>query len=242
MMQKGIDVVFQLVDRQSSRLIESFASRLHASRKSDFTQGEYLGKKDHLVTWEKPQRPEWMDEATYQSMPDELTVRETRIGGKTIISTFFDPKEVTRKEIGELYTGRWLIEVDLRFIKEVLKMGVLRCKTPEMVHKEIAVHLLAYNLIRTVMAQAAYKIKVSPRKISFKGTLQLLNAFRNKILLTSEEDLSKLYDQLLQSIARRRVGKRPGRCEPRLVKRRPKQYSLLTEPRQQVRNRLLALL
>jgi hypothetical protein len=226
LMQRGIDVVFQL----------------HARRKSDFTQGKYLGKKDHLVTWKKPKRPEWMDEETYQAMPDELTVRETRVGGKTLISTFFDPKEVSRKEIGQLYTGRWLIEVDLRFIKEVLGMGILRCKTPEMVHKEIAVHLLAYNLIRTVMVQAAYKIKISPRKISFKGTLQLLNAFRNKILLTSEESLSELYDELLQCIARRRVGNRPGRCEPRLVKRRPKQYSLLTEPRQQARNRLLGLL
>ena len=104
LMQKGIDVVFQL----------------HARHKSDFTQGEYPGKKGHLVTWKKPQRPAWMDEATYQFIPDELTVRETRVGKKILISTFFAPKEASRKEIEELYTSRWLIEVGLRFIKEVL--------------------------------------------------------------------------------------------------------------------------
>lgn len=223
LVQMGVDIVFQS----------------HACRKSDFRLGKHLGKKDHLVTWEKPQRPQWMDKKIYQAMPEELTVRETRVSGKTLISTFLDPKEVSRKEIGMLYTKRWFIEVDLRSIKNILQMDILRCKTSEMVRKEISVHLLAYNLIRTVMAQAASRFGVLPRTVSFKGTIQIMNAFRDKILLAREEDLPELFEQLLHGIIRHRVGHRLGRCEPRAVKRRPKQYSLLMEPRQQARNRLL---
>lgn len=110
------------------------------------------------------------------------TIRDIKINKKVITTTLLNPKEVTRKELGKLCTKRWLIEVDFRFIKTVLRMDVLRCKTPDMVCKEIRVHLLAYNLIRTVMAQAAYRYNLPPRTLSFKGTLQQLNAFRNIIL------------------------------------------------------------
>ena len=95
------------------------------------------------------------------------TIREIKINGKVITTALLDPKEVTRKEIGELYTERWLIEVDFRFIKTVLQMDILRCKTPDMVCKEIWVHLLAYNLIRTVMAQAAHRYNLPPRTPEF---------------------------------------------------------------------------
>lgn len=123
----GVDAVFQQ----------------HASRKSDFRRGQRLGIKDHLITWTKPARPDWMDETTYLAMPETLTVREIKSGGKVIVTTIVDPNEATRKEIAKLYTQRWLVEVDLRSIKETLQMDVLRCKTPAMVRKEISVHFIA---------------------------------------------------------------------------------------------------
>jgi IS4 transposase len=213
--------------------------QIHGSRKSDFRRGKHLGKKDHIVIWEKPkQRPAWMNESMYRQMPDTLTIREIKITGKVITTTLLYPKEVTRKEIGELYMERWLIEVDFRFIKTVLQMDVLRCKTPDMVCKEIWVHLLAYNLIRTVMAQAAHRYNLPPRTLSFKGTLQQLNAFKDTFLRTAEKSLPIVYGYLLEGIISHRVGNRPGRSEPRAVKRRRKPYPLLTKPREEARNEL----
>ncbi|MCP5015827.1 MAG: transposase, partial [Ketobacter sp.] len=213
----GVDAVFQQ----------------HASRKSDFRRGQRLGIKDHLITWTKPARPDWMDETTYLAMPETLTVREIKSGGKVIVTTIVDPKEATRKEIAKLYTQRWLVEVDLRSIKETLQMDVLRCKTPVMVRKEISVHFIAYNLIRSVMAQAAFRAGISPRSISFKGTIQTLNEFRSKIELVNEEMLPSVFEALIHAVAGHRVGHRPGRSEPRAVKRRPKSHPLLTVPRPQ---------
>ncbi len=112
-------------------------------------------------------------------------------------------------------------------------MGILRCKTPAMVRKEISVHFLAYNLIRTVMAQAAFRKDISPRSISFKGTVQLLNALRDTIRTVNSERLPSVFETLINSVAGNRVGKRPGRSEPRAVKRRPKSHPLLNVPRSQ---------
>jgi len=220
----GVDVVFQN----------------HASRQSDFRRGKRLGKRDHLVTWNKPQCPAWMDKKTYQAIPKTLTVREIKNKKMVIVTTFLEPKTVSRKEIIDLYSKRWNVEIDLKFIKEVLQMDILRCQTPQMVRKEIGVHLLAYNLIRTVMAQAACLYKLSPREISFKGTIQSLNAFRDKILLLAERTI-ELYEALLQGIASHRIGNRPGRSEPRAVKRRPKSFPRLTEPREIARGRLVPI-
>jgi hypothetical protein len=213
--------------------------RLHSSRKEPGLQRTKKLNKDHLVVWTKPQRPVWMDKKTYQSMPEKLTLRQTKIKGKIFISTFLDFKKVTRQELVQLYTQRWLIELDLRSIKTVLQMDILRCKTPEMIFKEICVHLLAYNLIRTVMAQAAYHHHTHPRSISFKATLQLLNTFQPLILLTHRKIRLLLYEGLLASAVVHRVGNRPGRLEPRALKRRLKQYALLTQPRSIMQNRLL---
>ncbi|MCK5109289.1 MAG: IS4 family transposase, partial [Methanosarcinales archaeon] len=213
--------------------------QIHGGRKSDFRRGKKLGKKDHLVIWEKPkQRPDWMGEIMYCQMPDTLAIREIKINKKVITTTLLNPKEVTRKELGKLYTKRWLIEVDFRFIKTVLQMDVLRCKTPDMVCKEIWVHLLAYNLIRMVMAQAAYRYNLPPRTLSFKGTLQQLNAFKGAFLRTAKTRLSIMYGYLLEAIASHRVGNRSRRSEPRAVKRRRKPYPLLTKPREEARNEL----
>ncbi|MCK5109834.1 MAG: IS4 family transposase, partial [Methanosarcinales archaeon] len=206
--------------------------RIHARRKSDFRRGKKLGKNDHIIIWEKPKQiPNWMNKSMYCQMPDTLTIREIRINRKVITTTLLNPKEVTRKEIDELYTKRWLIEVDFRFIKTVLQMDILRCKTPDMVCKEIWVHLLAYNLIRTVMAQAAHRYNLPPRTLSFKGTIQQLNAFKERFLRSTEKCLSTMCEHLLKAIVGQRVGNRHRRSEPRAVKRRRKPYPLLTKPR-----------
>ena len=178
-----------------------------------------------------------MDIKTYEELPYELMLRETKVNGKVIVTSFLNPKEISKKDIGELYKQRWMIEIDLKFIKEVLQMDVLRCKTPEMVRKEIGVHLLAFNLLRTVMAQTAVVYDILPRSISFKGTLQALNSFGDKILLVPEK-LYELYDALRKAIASHRIGNRTGRVEPRAVKRRPKAYPRLVKPRNIARNEL----
>ena len=134
---------------------------------------------------------------------------------------------------------RWQVEVDFLFIKEVMQMGVLRGKTPTMVRKEIAVHLLAYHLIRTVIAQAASRDAIAPHTISFKAALQLLTAFQDKGLLDTPARCRACYEPLLRGIIGHRIGNRPGRTEPRAVKRRPKKHPLLTKPRQQARAELL---
>ena len=224
LMALGVDFIFQGYE----------------SRKSDFRRGIALGVRDHIIILEKPkQRPAWMDQKTYEGIADEIKVREVQVKGKILITTFLNPKEVSKKEIGELYAKRWLVEVDLRSIKIVLQMDILRCKTPQMVNKEIAVHLLGYNLIRTVMAQTAHQWKILPREISFKATIQLLNAFREKGLLTGDKGLQETYNNLFKAIVQHRVMDRPGRVEPRVVKRRPKHREFMMQPRDVLRKLLL---
>ena len=124
----GVDVVF----------------RQHAGRATDFRRGQRLGVRDHLVRWARPLRPAWMDEATYATMPEMITLREVRIGGYTIVTTFTDAKDVHKDELLALYRQHWHLELDLRSIKAVMQRDILRCKTPTMAEKEIAVHFLAY--------------------------------------------------------------------------------------------------
>jgi len=213
-------------------------SRQHSSRKTDFSKGESLGNNDHIVTWSKPLRcPDWIDSETYERAPKQLIVRELKVNGKIIVTTFINAKEISKKEIGELYDSRWMIEIDFKFIKEVLQMDILRCKSPEMVRKEIGVHLLAFNLLRTVMAQAASLYDILPRTISFKATLQAVNSFTDKMLLLPDKAV-ELYQALQQAIVSHRIGNRPGRLEPRAVKRRPKPFPRLKKPRYLAREEL----
>jgi hypothetical protein len=166
----------------------------HGSRKTDFRKGKQIGTRDHIVVLEKPQRPKWMAKEEYQQMPDTLTVREFKSKGKVIVTTITDPKDATKNEISKLYTKRWLVEVDFLFIKTIMEMDFLRCKTPEMVRKEIGINFLAYNLIRTVIAQSACKAGVSPRQISFKGTIQILDSFGLLFIMVGEEQYLLLYN------------------------------------------------
>ena len=159
--------------------------RMHQRRKFDFRRGRRLGVEDHVVTWTKPARPEWMDEETYAQIPDEMKVRELRfkveqpgfrVNELVLVTTMLDAAEYTKEELADLFLQRWNIELDLRSIKDVLQMDVLRCKSPEMVEKEIWMHLLAYNLIRGVMAKRPRRMTSRPRLLSFKGTLQTMTA------------------------------------------------------------------
>ena len=151
------------------------------------------------------------------------------------MTTLLSPRRYSKEEIAQLYRQRWNAELDLRSIKSTLKMDVLRTETPEMVRKEVWVHLLAYNLIRLKMAQAAASTGLTPRAISFKGTVQAVAAFTSQGLAGGEDASCEAV--LLATIAYHQVGNRPNRYEPRAIKRRPKPHRLLTEPRSIARNR-----
>jgi hypothetical protein len=224
--QQGVDVV----------------CRLHQCRHVDFRDGRRLGSGDRLVTWSKPARPAWMDKATYRQLPEQLTVRLLRIRVPRhvrnvrsrhidLATTLLDADTFPKQAIAELYGERWHGELDLRSIKCVLQMDILRGKTPAMVQKELWAHLLAYNLIRKVMAQAAQTHAVVPRVISFKGTMQTLLAFAPLLERAPATRLLHEIAVLFNAIVTHRVGHRPGRLEPRRKKRRPKPYPLLRKPR-----------
>jgi hypothetical protein len=222
---------------------------LHQLRDCDFRRGRRLGKEDHVVTWRKPVRcPEWMNHRTYQALPGELELREVRIHvaqpgfraeSLLLVTTLRDAEQVSSASLAEVYRIRWHVELDLRSIKVTLQMDVLRCKTPAMVRKEIWTHLLAYNFIRTLMAQAAAVTGTPPRELSFAGALQTFNAFRDALQLADPGTQAELWKTLLAAVVRHRVGNRPDRVEPRAVKRRPKPHKLLTVPRKIARTLLL---
>jgi putative transposase len=219
-------------------------SRMHQRRDYDFQRGRRLGKGDHVVTWSKPQRPEWMDKETYARMPDSIQVRETqvqvqepgfRVESLVVVTTLLDADEYTKEEVAELYHRRWLVELDIRDIKISLGMDILRCKSPEMARREMWACLLAYNLIRQTMLEAALLTKRSPRELSFTAALQK-TAANWAVLAFAEQNLCvSLIDTMLADLKTHRVGHRPNRVEPRAVKRRPKPHALLTEPRDQAR-------
>jgi len=230
--QRGLDVVF----------------RQHQRRASDFRRGVRLGREDHDVVWTKPKRPDWLDEATYQALPEALTVRELRVRVSvpgyrakelTVVTTLVDAATYAKEEIAGLYRVRWHVELDLRALKAHMRMDILRCKTPAMVRKEIWVHFLAYNLTRRVMAAAAQEQGVRPRSLSFMGAVQTLNEFRWLLVTAAAEARGTYVRALWLAIASHGVGDRPGRCEPRAVKRRPKPLRYLNEPRAAARAKLL---
>ncbi|KAF0103710.1 MAG: IS4 family transposase [bacterium] len=213
--------------------------RQHQLRHTDFCRGRQLGAKDHVVTWARPARPSWMDEATYTIMPESLILREAQVDGLILVTTLIDARQVSKRELLGLYHARWHIELDLRSIKTVMQMDVLRCKSPAMVKKEIAVHLLAYNLVRAVMAQSAFLGHVLPRQLSFKAALQLICAFEENLRHAPQERMILRRTYLLAGIAQVRLHHRPDRVEPRAVKRRTQQHPLMTRPRHILRTELL---
>jgi hypothetical protein len=224
---------------------------LTSHRKADFRRGKRLGPGDHIVKWPKPTKPGSIDRETYDTLPDFLVVRECRVRVdqpgfrvKTLIvaTTLLDADAFTKDDLTQLYRARWNAELDLRSLKQTMQMDILRCKTPELVRKELWTHILAYNLIRTIMAQAATKHGLDPRSISFKGAVQTLEAFQPVIALQGEHDsefLKIVYEHLLDAIASHRVADRPDRYEPRRKKRRPKPYDRLMKPRHEAKREML---
>jgi putative transposase len=231
------------------RLGVDVVARLHQKRKYDFRRGQRLGEGDHIVAWEKPARPDWMDEETYAQMPDTIRMREIyrvveqpgyRVKELVIATTLLDAEEYSADAIVELYHQRWHVELDIRALKTTLGMNFLSCRTPFMVEKEIWVHLLAYNLVRKVTAQAARLAGVHPRTLSFKATKQAILAGWQEATKLEGEDYVRVATGMLHALRKQKVGNRPGRCEPRAVKRRPKAYDLLNKTRKEAKANLLA--
>jgi hypothetical protein len=224
-------------------------ARLHHKRSVDFSLGQRLGQGDHLVTWTRPAKPEWMDQETYARMPTSIQLREVhvqvdqpgfRVESLVVVTTLTDAQEYTQQEIAELYHQRWLVELDIRAIKITLGMDMLRCKTPEMVRREIWTCLLAYNLIRQTLLQAALASGRSPRQLSFTAALQKIAATWATLAVCDEAMAVLLIEVHLRHLADNLVGDRPGRVEPRAIKRRPKPHKLLNQPRARARAEILA--
>lgn len=224
-------------------------ARKHQRRHSDFRRGRRLGKYDHIIVWTRPARPAWMDEATYQKIPETLELREIRYsvaepGRRTrsidVITTLTDAEEYTRDDIAQLYGFRWNAELDIRSIKSNLNLVHVRCKSPEMVRRELWTTLLAYNLIRTTAAAAALLHGKQPRQISFTGTCQYVLAswmsLSCELIPASRLVLHGL--TMLRHIAACEVANRPGRLEPRVLKRRKHGYKLMQKPRPTLRAEL----
>lgn len=229
-----------------------FVTRLHQHRIANFGSGKKLGKKDHIVAWAKPAKPEWLDQEVYDQLPEQLEVREIEVNVNTpgfrteslvVVASLFDHKEYPRDEIATLYHRRWTVELELRDIKSTMKLDVLRRTTPAWVRQELWTGLLAYNLIRQSMLQSAVASRRKPHQLSFAASLQMLAntwvlaAVPPLVTVSARERLVAL--RILNGHSHR-VGNRPDRVEPRAVKRRPDHIALLTELRSVARAKLIA--
>ena len=216
--------------------------RLHQRRPADLRQGQRLGKNDRLFTWLKPaQKPCWLPRSWWKKIPAQLTVRVIRFKlsspgyrpkSVTLVTTLLDPRKYPARQIARLYARRWKIELWFRDIKTAMGMEVLRCKSPQMLHKELEMFFIAYNFIRCLMVQAGAINDVALDRMSFKGTVDSVRQFSLAIAQArSKKKQNQLIVELLEVIARDQVPDRPDRMEPRAVKRRPKPYQLLNRPR-----------
>jgi len=230
--RKGVDSVF----------------RLHQARQFDARKGKVLGRDDRLVTWTKPVKaPAGYSAEEHDALPDAMQVRLIRLEvqapgfrTKTIVlaTTLLDPEAYPADAIRDLYAQRWAVELHFHQIKVTLGLDVLKCKSPEMIEKELLMHVIAYNMVRALMQRSAHLHRVSLRRISFKGALDTIRHFAQAIHAARKtpKKQADLIDQMLELIASDPVPERPGRSEPRVKKRRPKNYKLMTEPRNQTDN------
>jgi len=218
MLEKGVDLV---MEQQGAR-----------RRSTDFRRGQKLGQKDHVIILMKPKiLPHWMTKDQYEQAPASIQIRELKVNQKILVTTLVCVKTYPKEALKALYKSRWDVELDIRNIKQTLGMDMLSCKTPEMAVKEIWVYLLAYNVIRLLMAQSALLADLLPRTLSFKHCLQLWSSLLQKSVLITDKQLEGLFNLMSQQI----VGNRPGRIEPRAVKRRSKPFPLLVKPRAESR-------
>ena len=216
--------------------------RLHQARPSDLRKGKRLGKNDRLMVWSKPwQKPRYLTKHLWKLIATELSVRVLRFTldvpgfrsrSVTLVTTLLDAQAYPAQELARLYARRWRIELWFRDIKTSMGMETLRCKSPKMVHKELEMFFIGYNLIRCLMVEAGALNDVPMERLSFKGTVDSVRQFSVAIAQArSRKKQKQLIAQLLEIIARDQVPDRPGRCEPRAVKRRPKPFPLLNRPR-----------
>jgi hypothetical protein len=221
-------------------------TRLHSNRASDFHRGRRLGPDDHRITWYRPAKPVWMSVEAYETIPEKLELRELRFDVKelgrrtqtiTVITTLTDPRRYPKEEIANLYGFRWNVELDILQIKQTLNLDHLRCKSPEMVSREVWVTLVAYNLIRKLIATAAVVHDKQPRRLGFTRACQTVLV--SWILFSTEScyDAAAMQAHLLASIAANEVANRPGRIEPRVLKRRRHRYPLMQCSRQKWRTK-----
>lgn len=214
--------------------------RKHQIRKSDFRTGIRYGKDDHSIELVKPPRPTWMDQEEYETYPEFIMIREIKIrvankGFRTreiiVHTSLWDDIDYTKEDIAALFRRRWQAELNLRSLKTIMQMDHLRCKEPHRVRNEIRAHMLAYNLVRGVMAEAAIEGDVQPWQISFKATLTTISDMLPVLGLISNPD--ELCNVLLKCCLGHVVGNRPDRYEPRVLKRRQKNYKLMQKPRRE---------
>ena len=222
--------------------------RKHQSRKTPMRNGKVIGSSDKLVIWHKPKKcPKGLSEDEFLTLPSTLTVREIyyhivipgfRTQRVSLITTLLDPTVYPTLEILKLYGERWNVELNLKHLKTTLGMEVLRCKTPSMVRKELYVYLLAYNLLRSLMWSAGTTYSTHPLRLSVQGTRHHLNNFMTQLLAADSTKRQQIYRTLLLVIVHKAVPERPGRSEPRVRKRRPKAYPLMTKSRSELREQL----
>jgi hypothetical protein len=232
---------------QQQRGVDS-VMRLHQMRKTDFRRGKALGPDDRLVVWTKPvQRTETWSEEEFAALPEELILRMIRLkvaatGFRTksvvLVTTLVDAGKYPADQLRELYAERWQVELHFQQVKTFLAMDVLRCKSPELIEREVLMHQIGYNLVRSLMQRSAHLHHVPLARISFKGTLDTLRHWSGIIAAAGRtaRQQEKLIDQMLALIARDPVRERPNRSEPRAKKRRAKNYALLTKPRRETGN------
>lgn len=225
--------------------------RKHHARKTDFRTGRKHGIGDHQVLWQKPNRcPDHMSPDEFKAIPETLQVREVRIKLQrkgfrdkfiVIVTTLLDAQRYSAKQLARLYSWRWqAAEVNLRHLKTTLSMEMIPAKTPEMVCKELWTHLLAYNLLRSVMEQAAPRLDYQRARLSLQGTRQHFRQVLPLLATTTDSGQQRLYDYLLKDIAADRLPLRPDRQEPRVVKRRPKPFPRMRQPRAVLKAKLAA--
>lgn len=220
--------------------------RLHQKRKVDWRKGARLGRRDRRVTWKRPYRQTRVFDVTeWEALPQELTLRLVQItvtipGFRTrqliLVTTLLDPKSYSAEELGRLYMRRWSVEIFYRDIKQTMRMDILRCKSPEMIDKELVMHAIAYNLVRALISDMATHFQEDIQRISFKGTLDALRQWRPLFEGggQSARVSRKRIDLFYQTVIGDPLILRPERSEPRAVKRRPKNYRLLTQPRHEM--------
>jgi len=220
--------------------------RLHQRRYCDFREGRRLGPQDRLLEWEKQAPGRWMSAAQFAALAQSQTVRLVRIRCEvagwrteqiTLVTTLLDARQYPARALCDLYCQRWQAETNLDHLKTTMQMEFLRTRTPEMIRKELWAHVLAYNLIRTLMWEAGQERRRDPMRISFKATIQeTLALWPFTPASARQRELSAFYEALLKAIGFHIVPKRPHRSEPRVRKRRPKNYRLMTKPRRQYIN------